>query len=542
MNEHPIHAFSHDLVETLCVLSPVNATFVGVKGHDHAWDDFGPAGHHARREAYRDLAARLASLPAADSPDVELALRVHREHVDERLESFSSDDHYFDLNNITSTFQLLTVTFDFMTGDDAESAADLSARLDGLPSAAAKYRALLDEGRTRGRTVARRQVQAAIAEGRAKSGTFSQRYGERAAAADRAYTELTDWLEREYLPRATTIDGVGEERYRRSLRRFLGTNLDLHETYAWGFEEIRRIESAMASLATRIAPGKTVREVAAQLASDPSANADVPEPFLETMRARQRRALELLGGSHFDVPEPIRKLEVRLASPGGKPGAYYTAPSEDFSRPGIVWYSPGSRASMPLWQEITTAYHEGFPGHHLQVGTQVQKADRLTRYQRLFAEWSGFAEGWALYAERLMLELGFFERPEYELGMWLGELARACRVVVDIGLHLDLVIPETSSFHPGERWTYELAVELMRDRALMDPELAASEVVRYLGWPGQAISYKVGQRALLDLRAKYTERNGADSLREFHRDVLSLGCVPLGLLEGAVLSTPRPSR
>src|SRR6185503_20958269 len=99
---------------------------------------------------------------------------------------------------------------------------------------------------------------------------------------------------------------------------------------------------------------------------------------------------------HFDVPPPIRRVDVRLAPPGGAIGAYYVGPSEDLSRPGTVWYSPGARTAMPLWQEITTAYHEGFPGHHLQVALQVLSRDRLTRFQRLLGDWCGYAEGWAL--------------------------------------------------------------------------------------------------------------------------------------------------
>ena len=138
-------------------------------------------------------------------------------------------------------------------------------------------------------------------------------------------------------------------------------------------------------------------------------------------------------------------------------GAYYTAPSEDFVRPGTVWYLPGSRTRMPAWSEITTAYHEGFPGHHLRIATQLFHREPLTRYQRLFADFTGYAEGWALYAEQLMLELGLLSSPEEILGMHLGQLARAYRVVVDIGPHLELRIPKDAPFHPEEAGTFDRA-------------------------------------------------------------------------------------
>ncbi len=538
-NTHPIHAFSHDLVERVCALSPTLATFVGVSGYDHLWDDFGPAGVAKKAAAYRDFSERLATMPPATDRTTALAVRVHREHLDERLEFYASADPFLDLNHITSTFQVLTMVFDFMDQKSPEGRDALATRLETLPAACAAYRDLLGEGLASGRLVARRQVEAAIAQGRAKrSFAHALLDGARADAAERALAELTDWLERDYLPKAQAKDGVGRERYERAMRRHLGAAIDPVETYAWGWEEIARIEAKMTEIASSIRPGASAKEVAAWLAEDPAQSLATPEPFLTAMRERQERALAQLHGSHFDVPEPVRTIAVKLAPPGGSPGAYYSGPAEDFSRPGTVWYAPGTRTAIPIWQEITTAYHEGFPGHHLQVGMQVLTADRLTRFQRLLADWAGYAEGWALYAEQLMLELGYFEKPEYVLGMYTAQLTRACRVVVDIGLHLDLPIPTPAPFHPGARWTFELAVEMMRERALLEPTVAESEVVRYLGWPAQAISYKVGQRVILELREQCSRRDGAGfDLKRFHSDVVGIGGVGLAALRESLLAT-----
>ena len=249
------------------------------------------------------------------------------------------------------------------------------------------------------------------------------------------------------------------------------------------------------------------------------------------MAERQQIALASLDGPFFDVPPPARRIDVFVAPPGGPIGAYYSAPSEDFSRPGAVWYSLESPSNIPCFPEISTAHHEGFPGHHLHISTSLYQSERLSRFQRLLASGTGHAEGWALYAERLMRELGFLERPEYVLGMLMAELVRAWRVVVDIGLHLELRIPSDAGFHPGESWRYELAVEALRERAFLAPGAAVSNAVRYLGWPAQAISYKVGQRIVLDLREQRRRLDGESfNLKSFHARIVGVGTVGLDLL------------
>jgi uncharacterized protein (DUF885 family) len=252
------------------------------------------------------------------------------------------------------------------------------------------------------------------------------------------------------------------------------------------------------------------------------------------MTERQRRALAELDGEHFDVPEAIRTIEVKEAPPGGIPGVYYAPPSEDFTRRGTVWYSLQGDGPFPLWDHVSTAYHEGFPGHHLQCGIQVSLTKNLCRLHRVACDYAGYAEGWALYAERLMRELGYYEQPAYELGMLANAMVRACRVVFDIGAHLGLAIPGDAPFHPGERWSFELGVEMMETLGGLTPEHAASEVTRYLGWPAQAISYKVGERAILGLREEYLAAGG--TRKAFHERVLACGNLGLEMLREQVLA------
>ena len=242
------------------------------------------------------------------------------------------------------------------------------------------------------------------------------------------------------------------------------------------------------------------------------------------------------GAAHFDVPDVIRHVDVKEAPPGGPLGAYYVPPSEDFSRRGAICYQLAGDGPYPLWDEVSTAYHEGFPGHHLQCGLQVSFTESLCRLHRVAYGYSGFAEGWALYVEQLMSELGYYDKPDYELGMLANQMMRACRVVIDIGAHLSLPIPDGACFRPGERWTYDVAVEMMERLGGMEHDTALSEVTRYFGWPGQAISYKVGQRAMLALREEH-QRAKLGDLKDFHARVLACGNVSLDLLRGEVLGS-----
>jgi uncharacterized protein (DUF885 family) len=550
---------SSEFVDRMAAMHPVSATFQGISGHDDAWDDLSPAGADATRALVTDYERRLRALPDVGDRWARLARQVMADHLELERTWFEDGDHFLDLNNIASTFQSIRQVFDVMPTDTTHAWHNIATRLETIGEAVRGYRATLESGMAEGRTVAARQVRAAVEQGRVHSGEdsyFRRLPGHFAASgvsdsslgarvetavpkACAAYGELADWLEKTYLPKALAKDAVGRERYMRQTRRFLGMTIDPEETYAWGWNEVRSLEAQMRRIANEIQPGASLADVFEMLKRDPARCAKDRSEFVRLMSERQRRALSELDGTHFDIPDTVKTVEVKIAPPGGALGAYYIQPSEDFSRPGTVWYSlaPGEVANIPLYGHITTAYHEGFPGHHLQCGIQVALADRLSRLHRLSVWYPGYGEGWALYSEDLMNELGYFEKPEYVLGMLAAQLFRACRVVIDIGSHLELPIPkDETGFHPGEPWTFETAVELLVQRGDETEDYARSEVTRYLGWPGQAISYKVGQRVIKELRDELKQRRGAAfDLKDFHARVLNSGPVGLELLRKLVL-------
>jgi uncharacterized protein (DUF885 family) len=336
----------------------------------------------------------------------------------------------------------------------------------------------------------------------------------------------------EYAPLADLQDGVGPERHALARRRFMGMSVEAKDAYEWGWGEVRRIDTEMARVAQQIQPGATLDEVRHLLDTDPARSIQGEEGLRDWLQQLMDEAMEfLISNNHFEIPQSIRRVEAMISPPGGAAAMYYTGPSEDLTRPGRTWYPTNGRTVFPRWSEPTTAYHEGVPGHHLQVAIATINSEKLSRFQRnTFV--SGHGEGWALYAERLMDEFGFLANPEYRLGYLYAQAFRAARVVIDIGIHCGFAITQDSGWHAGEAWTPALMLEFLSARSSSDDEFNRSEINRYLGWPGQAISYKLGERVWLDLRDDAKKKHGTSfDLRKWHAHGLGLGNLGLDLLK-----------
>lgn len=499
-----IFSLSDRAVDVLAADNPLEATFSGVGGHDHRWPDLSPEGAAASVERHRQLRAQALGLEAegrVTSENDQLACRVLVDHCDNAIAAHEANLHLTNLNNIDSPHQQLR-----------------------------QIEAVIEQGTTAaGPSSSFEALRHRLAAAEVDQGAVGERLDRAIGTARAAFGQLNQWLLDVYLPDARSADGVGEERYAASSRLFLGTDLDLRATYRWGWDEVERLWAELHAVCARIDADQSIGGVFELLTTDPERSAASVGEFIALMQQRQETALANLEGTNFDVPAEIRRIEVKVEPAGGALAAHYVPPSEDLSRPGSVWYPIEGREHIPLFREITIAHHEGFPGHHLQVGVQTTLKDELSRFHRLMVWYSGSGEGWALYAEQLMGELGYLEQPDYEAGLLSSQMLRALRVVIDIGVHLDLPIPDDVSFHPGAMWSYDLAYELLVTRAGEEPAAAASEVTRYFGWPGQATSYKVGEQAILDLRAEHRQRPDFDE-KSFHAEVLAVGSVGLDLL------------
>ncbi|HET8740197.1 MAG TPA: DUF885 domain-containing protein [Acidimicrobiia bacterium] len=536
---------SDRFTEQWAELSPITATSHGVPGYDAECTDFSPAGEARRADLYRGTRSEIAQHIDHPDPIQDRAARVLDGWLGEKLDKFESNKWRRDLNHVYSPFQIMRDVFDVMPKSNAEEWDNIVARLEGFGGMLSGYRECLQAGIDAGDTVAVRQAESVLEQAEAAAsdesrflllqneasgtGADTDRLSRAVDKVRAANGDFADWLRSTYLPVARPEDAVGREEYLRGVDEWLGGTIDPEETYEWGWSEVHRIRAEMKATAGDIDSDLTVEEVIELLETDPARSAGTRQDFVDFVSGIQEQAIEQLSGVHFDVPDELKVVTVSIAPPGGPLGAWYVSPSEDFTRPGSIWYAPGERERLPYWQEVSTAYHEGFPGHHLQVGTSVLQRELLSRFQRMILWYSGAGEGWALYAERLMDELGFFEKPDYRFGLLASQLFRSVRVVVDIGCQLGLRIPDDAPLHAGDIWDYDRAVDYMTEIGLQARDVAESEVKRYLGWWGQAISYKVGEREILDIREE-VRRSGNYDQRDFHRRMLDAGAVRLDLL------------
>jgi uncharacterized protein (DUF885 family) len=552
MTTRGVHEICDRYVTDYAALDPQAATFMGIAGHDSELTDCSPDGHAARAEVTRNALAEMAAAEPAGA-DEELAQAVFSERLERSLALDDAGLTESSLNVIDSPVQHLRETFDLMPAETEQDWAVIAERLERVPSALENIGASLRHAAGRGRVSPLRQVRRVAEQcrtwaGAADSGSFfaglvagapdrprtlHSRLELAAARAGAAYGAFAEFLDHTLAGKAPEKDAAGETDYRISSAYHLGQAVEMAEAYEWGWQEFLGIEAEMRRVAERIAPGAGVADAAASLDADERYLVTGQQALAARMQELSDAALAGLRGTSFAIPDELMRLDCKIAPPGGPVGAYYTSPTRDFSRPGAMWFStPPHQVEFPTWREVTTVYHEGVPGHHLQLGTAVAQAGRLNLFQRLMAMSSGHAEGWALYAERLMRELGYLADDGELLGMLDSQLFRAARVIVDIGMHLELEIPSGTGFYTGERWTPELGLEFMLTRTITEPAYVRDEIDRYLGWPGQAPAYKLGERCWRAAREDARRRHGETfDLRAFHTAALRMGGMGLDTLK-----------
>ncbi|OAR27704.1 hypothetical protein A8W25_03090 [Streptomyces sp. ERV7] len=533
-------------VDALIELDPITGTYLGVRKSARLLPDFTPAGQAAVADLARATLARLDEAerrPGADSDSERRCARLLRERLTSELAVHEAQEGLRCISNLRSPVHSVRQVFTMMPVADEADWAAVAARLRAVPAALEGYRASLRRGLDLKLFAGPRATATFVGQLTEWIGTDRNWFEEfvapgpdalrdeldaAARVAGEALVALRDWLSEVYAPAiAGAPDTVGRERYARWVRYFNGTTLDLDEAYAYGWSEYHRILGEMRTEADKILPGAGPWEALAHLDVH-GVHIEGVDEVREWLQALMDEAIEALDGTHFELAERVRKVESHIAPPGSAAAPYYTGPSEDFSRPGRTWLPTMGETRFPVYDLVSTWYHEGVPGHHLQIAQWRHVADRLSRYQATIGTVSANAEGWALYAERLMDELGFLPDPERRIGYLDAQMMRACRVIVDIGMHLELEIPDHSPFHPGERWTPELAQEFFGSHSGRPADFVESELTRYLSVPAQAIGYKLGERAWLMGRENAKKHHGdAFDARAWHMAALSQG--PLGL-------------
>ena len=542
-----IFELSSRYVEALAKADPIAATGMGIGGHDDRLTDFSVAAQADRARLARETLAELAALTErGDEGQLDeidsVASRCLQERLGSALELHDNGEDLRDMSVLTNPASGVRRVFDLMDTEGADSRLAIEARLAAIPAALATWRSALDDGVSVGQVGARRQALAVADQcgvfgapggkgwfsGYANGLSDAEGLTSLAEDAERAYRDLAAYLRETYAPRASDDDAVGRERYAMRSRAWNGAVLDLDATWQWGWEELDRIRDRMVGVAEALSPGLELAGVRAYLDEQPEYVIEGSEALLGFLTDLTERTTSDLDGPYFDIDPRIRHCDVKLAAEGGAAAPYYVPPSEDLSRPGSTWYPTLGHTTFPKWWAVSVWYHEAVPGHHLQFATSTLQRDRLSRFQRLAGWTSGYGEGWALYAERLMDELGYFDDPGIEMGYLSNQALRAARVVLDIGAHLQLPIPKGRGGLAGRVFDRSSMVAFLAEQALLADDFAQSEADRYLGLPGQAISYKVGEKVWLDTRESARRRLGAVfDLKHWHSYGLRLG--PMGL-------------
>ena len=539
----PVRTLADRYLDDLCTLDPVLATSLGLPGHDHELPDYGPDALAQRAILARGTLATLGRLEPIDDHDRRCAALM-RDRLGLAVELDEAGEPLRNLRVMGWPVEDVRSVFDLMDASSDETWATVASRIEAVPASIVSFTDSLREGMRRRLFAAPRQAlscaeQAAVWAGDDGDVAFftrlvadappalKPRLDAAAAAASAGLRALGRFLRDTYAPAAVDQpDAVGPDRYSVMTRDSLGAQIDVVEAYAWAWDELDRIESDMTDVARQIVPGGTVFDAYEHLETQGEAieGAENLRAYLQDL---VDQTISDLQGAHFDLDQRIQRVEVMIAPPGGTAAQYYTAPSADFSRPGQTWNPVQGRHRFPTWNEISTCFHEAVPGHHMQFGQWTVMANQLSRFQTsVFV--SGNIEGWALYAERLMEELGFLSEPGARLGFLVAQQLRATRVIVDIGMHLQLRFPKHQPFHPGEVMSPGLGREFLLAHAGRDRGFLESEFLRYLGLPAQAISYKLGERVWLAGREEARRRQGDRfDLKAWHMAALNLGSLGL---------------
>ena len=531
----PIFEISDVYIDQSAALSPMSCTYLGNGIDQDKLDNFSLESAEREAQLTRDTLAKLAAMQPIDEID-RIAKAVMVERLESGLALHDSQESFVLWNVLTSPPSNVRSIFELMPKNTDQDFDNIAKRLADVGNSYKSFCDAIMAVAKNGKTTAKRQVEGVIAQlesyanggysAMAKNFDGAGKYPamhEAAKLAEKASAETAEFLRTQYLPIANPNDAVGAERYAVWARYFTGAQLDLKATYEWGVSELKAINDRMWELAKVINPeAKTLREVADTLDNDPKYKVVGKENVVKYLQDFTDAAIERMNGEFFEIDPRVARCEARIAPEGSASAPYYNPPSEDLSRPGTTWIPMLGKDEVSNWHLVSTWYHEAVPGHHLQFATSAVEKDRLTRFQRTSAWISGYGEGWALYAERFMNELGAFNEPGIEMGYLSAQALRAARIVVDIGMHLGYTDFE------GKVWNAESSRKLLNEQALLDEDHSRSETDRYLGWPGQAISYKVGERVWMQAREDAKARLGDKfTLKKFHTFALRIG--PMGL-------------
>lgn len=531
--------------------NPEFASIIGDTRYNDRWTDYSLQAVEAERRATQSFLERFEAIDSAGLGEQErLSHEMMLRQLHERLEAIELKNHEMPLEPVGGVHLALpghAASFPFATLKDYQ---DYLARLNAVPvlidqlietsrqgakDGLVQPRYLLRKIPDQARAIAApagldnpfakpaAQFPDAIPE--AERARLRAAYAEAVDGKVRpAYRKLADFVDREYAPQGRDNEGVwslpdGVRRYRFQVRTQTTTDKTPEQIHQTGLQEVARIEAEMAAIARSLGY-PDLAAFRSAVAADRTRFARSREQILDGYRgyiAAMQPELPKLFGALPQVPLEVRSMSAFREN--GAPGAEYWQSTPEGSRPAIVMVNTGDFAHRTLNNIETTAYHEGVPGHHLQISLAQTLPLPTFRQQ---GGYNAYIEGWALYSERLGKEIGFFRDPYSDYGRLCGELLRANRLVLDTGVH-------------AKRWTRQQMIDFFHAHPSDDEPSIQAETDRYIVWPGQALGYKLGQLHLLDLRERARRELGERfDIRAFHDQVLGGGAMPLDLLSRRV--------
>lgn len=546
--------------------NPLFATLAG----DHRYDDRLPGAKEEdftrQQAALQGFFTRLGEIDrAALSPADQVNYDFFARELEIQLGEYEYQSFYIPLTKSAGVPVFLPDTIDVMPFKSSPDYQAYLRRLQGFPGYVDELIGLMDAGADKGYLPARTAL-AGVLEGlRMHAGaaestealqaspfyhpfasfptSFSQEECARLRNAGQvvisamvapAYRRLADFLESEYLPR-TSADRATPQMpdskgyYEFCVRRFTSLELSPVEVHQTGLAEVRRIRAEMEELARSVGFDGSLREFSDSLRADPRFFVDTPEQLMKEVAWLMKRIEGQLPTLFKTLPRtPFGLKEIPAYLAPTSTSAYYMLPAGDGTTAGNYFVNTYDLKSRPLYEYEALSMHEAVPGHHLQLALQLEMTD-VPEFRK-WGETTAFVEGWALYAERLGLEMGFYRDPYANFGRLVYEMWRAARLVVDTGLHsLD--------------WTRQQAIDYLTENTALSLLNIANEVDRYISWPGQAVAYKIGELEIRALRRQAEDALGPRfDVREFHEVLLRSGGIPLSVLHANItawLSEPR---
>ncbi|MEU5154888.1 DUF885 domain-containing protein [Glycomyces sp. NPDC021274] len=528
--------------------NPTSASFYGIAGYDDKLPDPSREGDRVRLAHHAEIRTGLDGIDAdalAGQDRITYSM-LARLTADQSAGIEAALGEVGLSNTITGPVSTMLSSLARMSLDSEQRSRDYLVRLGSLgdyfDAVLERYRQAAAEGRhqtRRGVLAVMEQIDDYLATDLAKdpltapTPTGVDGWKDEAAAlvAERVRPSLGRWreaLETEFLPVSRSDGEVGVcrvpgglEGYAAASRQFTTTDLTPEEVHRIGLEEVARLRGEFAEIGSRALGTSDVAEVVDRLRNDRSLRYEHADQILADVTEALRRAEAALPKAFLDYDIAPCSVEViPEAAAKGATLAYYTVPAADGSRPGTHWVNTYEPASRARYEYEALAFHESVPGHHLQFALG-QTLDGLPQFRR-FAYVTAFGEGWGLYTERLCDEIGLYSGDLQRLGMVSFDAWRACRLVVDTGMHVF-------------GWSRERAVAYMRENTALSEANIANEIDRYIAWPGQALAYTIGRRHIGALRERAREALGdAFDLRHFHDRILANGSIPLETMTGVV--------